>query len=263
MRTKANIKGHAIHQMLIPFPIGLLMGSFFFYVVGVLIKNEYFNITSYYLITAGVIFGLFAAVFGLIDYIYSVPPESTGKQRGLKHALVNVSSIILFTAAFFLRRENPEIYNYIPMTLMLIASVLITMGGWMGGTLVNRNFIGPDHRYANKGKWKDETLSSDNGLYVAATTDELQLNQMKLLRINGKRIVLAKTEMGYAAFDDHCTHRGGSLAGGVMICNTVQCLWHGSQFDVSTGIVKSGPAEKSIAIYNTSIKDGKVYISFT
>jgi nitrite reductase/ring-hydroxylating ferredoxin subunit len=72
---------------------------------------------------------------------------------------------------------------------------------------------------------------------------------MKLLRVGEKRIVLARTETGYVAFDDRCTHRGGSLAGGVLICGTVQCLWHGSQFDVSAGTVKGGPAKKDIRVY--------------
>jgi nitrite reductase/ring-hydroxylating ferredoxin subunit len=79
--------------------------------------------------------------------------------------------------------------------------------------------------------------------------DELKVDQMKLLRVGPKRIVLARTEKGYVAFDDRCTHRGGSLAGGVMICGTVQCLWHGSQFDVSTGKVKAGPAKQEIGVY--------------
>jgi nitrite reductase/ring-hydroxylating ferredoxin subunit len=34
-----------------------------------------------------------------------------------------------------------------------------------------------------------------------------------------------------------------------MICGTVQCPWHGSQFDVTTGAVKAGPAERAIASY--------------
>jgi len=81
---------------------------------------------------------------------------------------------------------------------------------------------------------------------------------MKLLRVGDKRVVLARTETGYVAFDDRCTHRGGSLAGGVMVCGTVQCLWHGSQFDVSTGKVKAGPASKEIAVYRVEEKDGDV-----
>jgi nitrite reductase/ring-hydroxylating ferredoxin subunit len=81
---------------------------------------------------------------------------------------------------------------------------------------------------------------------------------MKLLRIGDKRIVLARTETGYVAFDDRCTHKGGSLAGGVMVCGTVQCLWHGSQFDVSTGSVKAGPAKKEIRVYEVKEEGGQL-----
>jgi nitrite reductase/ring-hydroxylating ferredoxin subunit len=83
---------------------------------------------------------------------------------------------------------------------------------------------------------------------------------MKLLRIGHKRIVLARTEKGYVAFDDRCTHNGGSLAGGVMMCGTVQCLWHGSQFDASSGKVKAGPAKKTIAVYRVKEEEGKVMV---
>ena len=33
------------------------------------------------------------------------------------------------------------------------------------------------------------------------------------------------------------------------MCGTVQCPWHGSQFDVHSGAVKCGPAEKPIETY--------------
>src|SRR5690606_20683304 len=103
-------------------------------------------------------------------------------------------------------------------------------------------------------------LVKEGESFDAANSDELKTDQMKLLRVNDKRIVLARAEDGFYAFDDSCTHRGGSLAGGVMICNTVQCLWHGSQFDVKTGMVKSGPAEKSIKTYKAEEKEGRVRI---
>ena len=43
-----------------------------------------------------------------------------------------------------------------------------------------------------------------------------------------------------------------------MICGTVQCLWHGSQFDVSTGKVKAGPAKKEITVYRVEEAGGDV-----
>ena len=45
-----------------------------------------------------------------------------------------------------------------------------------------------------------------------------------------------------------------------MVCGTVQCLWHGSQFDVSTGQVKAGPATKGIAVYRVEEKEGEVRV---
>ncbi len=83
---------------------------------------------------------------------------------------------------------------------------------------------------------------------------------MKLVHVGNKRIVIAKTETQYIAFDDRCTHRGASLAGGAMICGTVQCPWHGSQFDVTNGGVKAGPAKESIHSYEVIHENGRYFI---
>jgi len=40
----------------------------------------------------------------------------------------------------------------------------------------------------------------------------------------------------------------------------VQCPWHGSQFDVTTGRVVTGPAKQKIQTYDTEVRDGEVYI---
>jgi len=45
-----------------------------------------------------------------------------------------------------------------------------------------------------------------------------------------------------------------------MICGTVQCPWHGSQFDVSNGHCKAGPAKKDIKTYPVTVREGKVYV---
>ena len=116
----------------------------------------------------------------------------------------------------------------------------------MGGTLVYRNQIGVDHRYAGAGKWSEESARSAGSALAVAGDSDLQVNQMRLVHAGDARVVVARTEEGYAAFDDRCTHKGGPLSDGVLICGTVQCPWHGSQFDVKTGEVKCGPAKKNI-----------------
>jgi nitrite reductase/ring-hydroxylating ferredoxin subunit len=150
----------------------------------------------------------------------------------------------------------------IELVLEALGAALLGAGGWMGGVLVNRNQIGVDHRYAGAGKWREESVDMSPGKPIAvARSDELRVDQMKLIRAGDRRIVLARTEQGYAAFDDHCTHRGGSLAGGVLMCGTVQCPWHGSQFDARTGEVRAGPAKERIATYRVAQRDGEVWLS--
>jgi nitrite reductase/ring-hydroxylating ferredoxin subunit len=146
-----------------------------------------------------------------------------------------------------MRREMLAGPNMVVLALELAALGLLAAGGWMGGVLVSRNQISVDHRYADAGKWKEQRIEERvNAPVVVAKANELKVDQMKLLRVGDRRIVLARTEQGYVAFDDRCPHRGGSLAGGSMMCGTVQCPWHGSQFDVRTGAMKAGPADQGI-----------------
>jgi nitrite reductase/ring-hydroxylating ferredoxin subunit len=201
-----------------------------------------------------------AAIPGFIDYLYVVPPKSSGRRRATMHMAVNLGAVAAFALVIVLRGGPGGAAGPALLVVELLGLGLLTSGGWMGGTLVYRNQIGVDHRYAGAGKWKEARLSDQTGPVRVGGADELEVDQMKLLRIDGRRIVLARTEQGLVAFDDRCTHRGGSLAGGAMICGTVQCPWHGSQFDATTGAVKAGPAEEPIPTFAVEERDGETWI---
>lgn len=262
MRSRASIKGHPIHPMLIPFPLAFLAGGFGFDLAGVVLDRAPLWTVGYYLTITGVAAGLLAALPGFIDYFFTVPPQSSGKERATRHMLAMLSVVILFAVAWFIRDGSATAPSTVTVALEAVGAGLLGIGGWMGGTLVGRNLISVDHRYANAGRWKETAYRVEGKEpVVVAGADELEVNQMKLLHIGGKRIVLGRTENGYVAFDDSCTHAGGSLAGGVMICGTVQCLWHGSQFDVATGKVKAGPAKAAIKTYRVELRGGEVVIA--
>ncbi|PYR67196.1 MAG: hypothetical protein DMF87_24575 [Acidobacteria bacterium] len=254
MKSTASFKSHPIHPMLIPFPFVFLSGGWGFRVAAAMTGNDELKTVSRYLVPAGLVAGLVAAVPGAIDYLGSVPPQSSAKERATKHALLNVASLALFAAGWLAGRRRGG--NALPIALHGAGTATLCAAGWMGGTLAYRNQIGVDHRYASAGTWQEERVDGEKVAALDDAAHGLEMNQMKLVHVDGKRVAVGRTGKGYAAFQDRCTHRGGPLSDGALMCGTVQCPWHGSQFDVHTGEVKAGPAEEKIETYDVAISHG-------
>ena len=258
MRSTANLSGHPIHPMLVGFPVAYLMGSAVLNLWGRLSGRQRLHDTAKDLNTLGLETACAAAVPGLVDYTFAVPPQSSAKERATKHALTNIAALSLFAAARAGRRNgSPAPWA---MAAELAGAGLIATAGYLGGTLVYRNQIGVDHRYAEAGKWRVQVLPElpEGSVFDVGGPEELEVGQMKLMRLGDRRIVLARTEQGYTAFQDRCTHKGGPLGDGALVCGTVQCPWHGSQFDAMTGQVKAGPAEDPIETYEVTLVGGRL-----
>ena len=261
MRSKASIDGHPVHPALIPFPFAFLTGGVIFDVAGRLLGRPAWWATGHHLLLAGLAMSVLAAIPGFVDYVHTVPPRSSGWSRATRHMVLVLGAVAAFVTAARVRGDAAAEPTVLVLAIEAAGFALLMAGGSLGGELVMRDQISVDNRYAGGGKWSDSTATSDeDGTIVGAKANELAVDQMKLLRVDGRRLVLARTANGYVAFDDACSHEGGSLAGGTMICGTVQCPWHGSQFDVRTGCVRAGPSTRGIGIYHVDETDGVVRI---
>jgi uncharacterized membrane protein len=67
MDSKAKVMGHPVHPILVPFPLGLLTTSAIFDVVHLLAGGARWAEVSFWTIAAGIVGGLLAPVFRLID----------------------------------------------------------------------------------------------------------------------------------------------------------------------------------------------------
>lgn len=86
---------------------------------------------------------------------------------------------------------------------------------------------------------------------------ELQPGQIKLLQLNGQGIALYNVGGTFFATADECTHRAGPLSEGDLEGTVVTCPFHGSRFDVTTGKVMRGPAEKPVETFRV-VRDGDI-----
>ena len=75
---------------------------------------------------------------------------------------------------------------------------------------------------------------------------DVRNGQMRVFTIGGTDVNVTNAEGHLYAFDDTCTHMGCSLADGDLKGTVVTCACHGSQFDVRTGAVVRGPAQRPV-----------------
>jgi nitrite reductase/ring-hydroxylating ferredoxin subunit len=84
-----------------------------------------------------------------------------------------------------------------------------------------------------------------------------------LSRAGSEEVAIFNVDGELYATQNRCTHAGGPLCEGGLWGDIVQCPWHGSEFNVRTGEVVSGPAEVSIKTYRVSVVGGIISIAET
>jgi uncharacterized membrane protein len=143
MDSKAKVLGHPVHPMLVAFPIGLFATSLAFDLIRLGGGDAGFSVAAFYMIAAGIVGGLAAAVFGLVDYL-AIPSRTRAKAIGAVHGLLNSVIVGLFIASWGIRYGDPAGASGAAILLSGIAVALALVSGWLGGELVDRLGVGVD-----------------------------------------------------------------------------------------------------------------------
>jgi uncharacterized membrane protein len=143
MEARAKVMGHAVHQMLIVFPLGLFSTAVIFDVIHLISGGPTWSLVSYWMIAAGIIGGLCAALFGVIDWS-KIPSGTRAYRIGVLHGLGNVVVVALFAVSWWLRRPDPGNPSAVAIGFMIVGAALSLVTGWLGGELVDRLGVGVD-----------------------------------------------------------------------------------------------------------------------
>jgi uncharacterized membrane protein len=143
MDSHFKAAGHPVHPMLIVFPLGLLATASIFDGIKFVTGKSKWSEMAHYMIGAGVISGLIAAVPGTVDYL-AIPDRTRAKRVGLLHGLGNVVVTGLFAGSWLLRRQHPRRPQRGAIALSVAGTALAVVTGWLGGELVDRLGVGVD-----------------------------------------------------------------------------------------------------------------------
>src|SRR5215204_1655214 len=141
MESRAKLFGHAIHPILIVYPLGLLSTAVIFDIIHLVTADPRWATVSFWMIAAGIVGGLLAAIFGLIDYL-NIPNGTRARRIGLLHGVTNLCVMALFAVSLYLRSGLPEAPSMLALALSFIGVGAALLGGWLGGELVERLGVG-------------------------------------------------------------------------------------------------------------------------
>ncbi|GGS31244.1 MULTISPECIES: DUF2231 domain-containing protein [Actinokineospora] len=145
MRSRVRAAGHAVHPMLMVFPLGLLVTAAVFDLLQRITGGSDWAIAAAYTMAAGVLGGLVAGLTGWADWALSVPKGTRARRVGLVHGAINSLVLALFALSWVLRLGEPGwAPGWTAVIVSWLGALLLGVGGWLGGELVERLSISVD-----------------------------------------------------------------------------------------------------------------------
>lgn len=100
-----------------------------------------------------------------------------------------------------------------------------------------------------------------DGFVAAARVEDVPAGERTVVQVGKTWVALFNVDGSYYAVEDRCSHDDGPLGDGPVVGCEVECPRHGARFDLRDGSVKAPPALVPIAVFETRVVDGTVYIA--
>lgn len=96
----------------------------------------------------------------------------------------------------------------------------------------------------------------------ACRLDELPADEMRLVTVRQRKIVLMRVDDDVYAFQNACPHKSGPLNEGTLHTgrSEIICPWHRFRFDLKSGASVTNPALVA-RTYPVSVRDGQIFVT--
>jgi uncharacterized membrane protein len=141
LRSTAQIAGHPIHPMLVPFPIVCFIGALATDIAYAMTAEMMWADFSSWLLVVGVILGVLAAIAGLIDFLSNRLIRELGP--AWPHMLGNVLVLVLSVINLLVHTRDAW-SSVVPTGLILsiVVVLILPVTGWLGWAMVYRHGVG-------------------------------------------------------------------------------------------------------------------------
>jgi uncharacterized membrane protein len=140
-KTTAQIAGHPIHPMLIPFPIAFLVSTFVCDLIFWRTGNSAWSTAALYLLGAALVMAALAAIAGLMDFFGD--ERIRDMSSAWHHMIGNVVAVLLSVLNWYWRYAGGDA-AVLPWGLAISALVVLILlyTGWQGWGMVYSGRVG-------------------------------------------------------------------------------------------------------------------------
>lgn len=240
--------GHSLHAALSDLPIGFWAGSMVLDVLGKDVPSHGRLDPSATLSAAGLAAAAATVATGATDWTVS---DGEDRRVGLFHGLLNLAGTALQAASLVARLNGRRR----PAQVLGAASMAVTgAAGYVGGHLVQGRAVMVNRTATTTGPTRWVKAVEETDLPAGATTG---------VEVDGRKVLLHRTDDAVHAIDDLCSHAGALLSRGEVVDCVVTCPLHDSRFDVRDGRIVRGPAHHPQPVLPTRIRNGWVEVRGT
>ena len=138
--STANILGHPLHPMLIPFPIAFLVATFVCDLIFWRTGNGAWATAALWLLGAALVMAALAAVAGLTDFLGDARIRDIG--AAWRHMIGNVAAVLLSLWNWYRRYDGGEA-AVLPtgLVISLVVVLILLYPGWRGWERVYRHRV--------------------------------------------------------------------------------------------------------------------------
>ena len=154
MTKRILLFGHPLHPMTVHLPIGLLVTTAVWDVLGLVRPEQFWWQLAFWTLAAGLVTALLAAVTGLFDLL-SMAPRHPAVPTALRHLVSMLLAVTLYGGSFLFRVTSlPGVTNNraIAVGLGWLGLVALLYGGLQGGRLVYEAGVGTRFESAASGE---------------------------------------------------------------------------------------------------------------
>jgi nitrite reductase/ring-hydroxylating ferredoxin subunit/uncharacterized membrane protein len=225
--------GHPLHPLLTDLPIGFWTSAFTLDLLG----GRRSRAAATQLVAWGVLTAVPTAASGASDW-----SDTTGAERriGLVHAAANTTALACYAASWLARRRGRHARG---VMLGLAGATAATVGGYLGGHLLQTLGVGVDH----------SSFPAPPTVWTrVAAPDEITPKPRRFLAGEAPVIVFRRGN-AVVALDARCPHRGAPMEEASEHDGCLECPWHGSRFRAIDGTLVRGPSPVALPAYECRI----------